>query len=101
MSVKSATIVMSRSHYQKPVEHLPGPGHHDKHLIPFGGDITHKMDFGEKYKFKVSDTPSASKYNPDDSFLSTRKRSPCVLIREPTMMASDQDLMLPPSPPRY
>jgi len=99
-SSHSALMVKATSPYRRPKENNPGPGHHDSHLIPFGGDISHKMDFGDKYKPFVSETPSCNKYNPDDSFLSTNKRSPEAHIRMPTMMSYDEDLMPRQSPPK-
>jgi hypothetical protein len=57
------------------------------------------MNFGDKYKPFVSQTPACTKYNPDDSFLSTRKKSPAAHIRASTM-AFDQDI-IPASPPKY
>jgi len=78
------------SPYRRPVESSPGPGHHnDSHLTPFGADITHKMDFGNKYKTKFSDTPSPTKYRPNDSILSTKKRSIGVKINSSTTMVRE------------
>ena len=71
----------------------PSPGDHDKHLTPMGHNMSQTIPFGDKYKPFKSDTPSCTKYNPDDSMLSTNKRAPSALIREPTMIALDQDLL--------
>ena len=75
-----------KSPYRVPQEHTPGPGHNESHSLSFASDITHKMQFGGKYKPIVSDTPSSLKYNPNESVLSTRPRSPEATIRLPTML---------------
>ena len=52
---------------------------------------------GSKYRNTYLDTPPATKYNPNDKVLSTRKRSPEVIIKESVMeMYDDQPIAYPP-----
>jgi hypothetical protein len=97
--IKMGIIHHETSPYRRGPDILPAPGHTFKHEA-FASNITHSMNFGDKYKPFKSETPSCTKYNPDDSFLSTRHKSPSATIRQPTMLAADQDL-LPTSPPQY
>jgi len=42
-----------------------GPGAHDGHLIPFGGDVKSKIGMGSKYEFKPDKNPGAGSYDVD------------------------------------
>lgn len=52
-----------------------------------------------KYKDDNPEGPSATKYDPNDKVLSTRKRSPEVIIKESVMQMYDVDIP-PYSPPK-
>jgi hypothetical protein len=45
-----------------------------------------------KYKDIKSEGPCATKYNPNDKVLSTRQRSPEVIIKESVMQMYDMDI---------
>jgi len=38
--------------YRRPDENLPGAGHYDGHLTPFGADVKSNIGMGSKYVFK-------------------------------------------------
>jgi hypothetical protein len=62
---RSALIRNEVHSFRRPKENNPGPGHHDAHLTKFGSDVTHKMDFGNKYVFKPDKNPPPGAYNID------------------------------------
>ena len=57
-SSKSAIIREDTSPYRRPKEESPDPGFYDRHLTKLGANITHKMDFGNKYIFKPDKNPA-------------------------------------------
>lgn len=81
---RAAHIRPETSPYRRPKENTPGPGHHDSHLIPFAADITHKMEFGDKYKFTPKAGPPPGAYNIDRGHNLSKTSSKSYLIRAPT-----------------
>jgi hypothetical protein len=49
-----AHITEEKHPYRRPKEQSPDAGFYDKHLTALGANITHKMDFGNKYVFKAN-----------------------------------------------
>jgi hypothetical protein len=51
---RMAHITEEKHPYRRPKEQSPDAGFYDKHLTALGANITHKMDFGNKYVFKAN-----------------------------------------------
>ena len=55
---RMAHITEEKHPYRRPKEQSPDAGFYDKHLTALGANITHKMDFGNKYIFKANQNPA-------------------------------------------
>lgn len=77
---KSAIIKSPVSPYRRPKESFPEPGQYTGHLTPFGADAK-KIDFGNKYIFKVDRNPKVGYYSPNHSL--TKSKSISTVIKTP------------------
>jgi hypothetical protein len=55
---RAAHIKEETHPYRRPKGDSPDPGFYDRHLTNLGANITHKMDFGNKYVFKADQNPA-------------------------------------------
>ena len=81
---RAAHIKEEVAPYRRPKEDSPDPGFYDRHLTNLGANITHKMDFGNKYVFKPDQNPAPGQYNIDGGHSMTKSNSKSVIIREET-----------------
>lgn len=84
LSTRSAIIREDVAPYRRPAEKSPGPGEHDAHLTPFGADVSHKMPFGDKYKFKPKEGPPPGHYDIDSGLNASQTKSRAAHINEET-----------------
>ena len=81
---RAAHINEEKNSFRRPKEGSPDPGFYDRHLTSLGANITHKMDFGNKYVFKANQNPAPGQYNPESGHNLSKSHSTSVIIREET-----------------
>lgn len=68
-------------------------------MFDYNKNIKPNVYVNSKYTNKYLDTPSPNKYDPNDKVLSTRKRSPDVIIKESVMDMIEEQYIPPPVAP--
>jgi len=94
-SVSSAVIHPESARRKQQETSPPISYDNNDNMYDFNKNIKPNVYVNSKYTNKYLDTPPPNKYNPNDKVLSTRQRSPDVIIKE-SVMEMYEEKYIPP-----